>query len=92
MMSGNGEAKTWLTDGLVFEGDHHPSIRHMAPHFAFAGLSPPKQHAARQFANLAQYLVDSQEETPDLYQALTRLWEARNYAVQNVQDDKYTED
>jgi hypothetical protein len=73
--------KSELQNGLVLNRVRHPDVMHMAPHFAFAHLPPHLQNVSRQFARLAQFLVDSQSDGPELVVALRKLWESKNSAV-----------
>ena len=70
-----------LKDGLKFRRLRHPSTEHFGPHFAFGHLPPHLQEVSRRFAQLAQFLVNSQKDGPELTVALRKLWESKNCAV-----------
>jgi hypothetical protein len=73
-----------LSEGLVVSVTRHPAIRHMAKHFRYSHLPEPLRVVSLQFASLAQYLVDTQDDTPELTEALRKIWEAKNCAVLNA--------
>ena len=73
-----------LSEGLVVSDTRHPSIRHMAKHFRYSHLPETLQAVSLQFASLGQFLVDTQNDTPELTEALRKLWEAKNCAVLNA--------
>jgi hypothetical protein len=73
-----------LTKGLIFNRVRHPGVMHMGPHFAFGHLPENLQEVSKRFTRLAQYLVDTQEDGPELVEALRKLWESKNSAVLNA--------
>lgn len=70
-----------LANGLDVETDRHTGVRHLAKHFAFGHLPEHLQEISRRFAELGQFLVESQHDGPELTEALRKLWEAKNCAV-----------
>jgi hypothetical protein len=70
-----------LSNGLVFASPRHPETEYLGPHFAFGHLPWHLQEVSKRFALLAQYMVDSQEDGPELTVCLRKLWEAKNSAV-----------
>jgi hypothetical protein len=73
-----------LSEGLIVTPNRHPSIQHMAKHFAYGHLPEDLQEVSSQFASLGQFLLDTQADSPELTEALRKLWEAKNCAVLNA--------
>lgn len=65
---------------LNVEG-RHPSIQHFKHHFDYGHLLPRLKDTSRPFKALAQDLIDSLPDDPELTIALRKLWEAKNSAV-----------
>ncbi len=70
-----------LSQGLIIGANRHPGIRHLSKHFAYGHLPPHLQKISMRFAGLAQYLVDTLPDGPELTESLRKVWEAKNCAV-----------
>lgn len=66
---------------LPVEG-RHPGVKHFAHHFDYEHLPPHLQVVSRAFHDAATHLlVLVPTDSPDLADALRKLWEAKNTAV-----------
>lgn len=59
----------------------HPSIQHFGPLFAYDHLPPRLQAISKPFHDLAQTLIDTVPDNPELATSLRKLLEAKDCAV-----------
>lgn len=59
----------------------HPGVQHFRHHFDYDHLPTHLQTVSRQFHDLAEHLVDQLPDSPELAEALRKLWESKNSAV-----------
>ncbi|AXH50471.1 hypothetical protein SEA_RUTHY_8 [Gordonia phage Ruthy] len=67
----------------------HPATEHLLSQFEYGHLPPHLQQVSRGFGELANRLVDTLDEGPELSVALRKLLESKDCAVrQAVMDGK----
>jgi hypothetical protein len=67
--------------GLIVDGSRQQSTQHFAPLFAFAHLPENLRRTSMQCAELAQDMVDTLPDGPELSAGLRKLLEAKDCFV-----------
>jgi hypothetical protein len=70
-----------LSEGLVIADTRHPGTKHFRRLFAYAHLRAPASGVAASCAWLAQEMVDSLADGPELTAGLRKLKEAKDCFV-----------
>lgn len=71
----------YTDEGLIVADSRHPSGRHFAPLFAYAHLPEHLCRTSRAVAELAQDMVDTLPDGPELAAGLRKLLEAKDCFV-----------
>lgn len=61
--------------------DRHPGTRHFEPLFRYDHLPPHLQAVSKPIHDVAQHMVDTLADGPELTEGLRKLWEAKNSLV-----------
>lgn len=66
---------------MIIPADRDPATRHFEPLFRFDHLPPHLQAVSKPVHDVAQMMIDTLRDGPELIEGLRKLWEAKNSLV-----------